>query len=76
MNLSNASIPEIIQQGGLVLSYGYVAYLLWKDNKKKEGEIKDLNQKVLDAFISQIQVQEQTKDALDKLRQVIEEKLK
>ena len=74
----DATIPEILQQGGLVLSYAYIAYSLYKDNKSKDTKIEALNGKVLEAFISQVKAaegvqkaSEQTTGAINNISHVI-----
>lgn len=83
MTWTETSIPETIQQGGLVLSYGYIAYKLYTDNKNKDKKLEELNHKVLEAFIGQTKTNEQMANALDsntrameKLTTLVETKVK
>lgn len=72
MNWTDATIPEILQQGGLVLSYAYIAYSLWKDTKTKDKKLEDLNLKVLEAFIGQAKTNEQMAHALENNTRAVE----
>lgn len=72
MAWSDASIPEVIQQGGLVLSYAYIAFKLYSDNKAKDKKLEELNSKVLEAFIGQTKTNEQMAHALDNNTRAVE----
>lgn len=67
--MENTLLQNILEYSLLIAILGFISFLFWKEIQRKDGIIQQLNDKLVDLFVKNIEVVNSLKTTIESLKQ-------